>query len=136
MKPRTRLRKFVNVGYNQGTMLFLIIRLVLNALALIAVANVIPGIAVSDFPIALLAAAVIGLVNALVRPLIELLSLPITILTLGLFSLVINALMFGLAAWITPGFSVDGFGPAFWGGLLYAVLATVISWIVTEKGRS
>ncbi|MCR4256746.1 MAG: phage holin family protein [Candidatus Uhrbacteria bacterium] len=117
-------------------MLFLIIRLVLNALALIVVASVIPGIVVSDFPIALLAAVVIGLVNALVRPLIELLSLPITVLTLGLFSLVINALMFGLAAWITPGFSVDGFGPAFWGGLLYAVLATVISWLVKEKGRA
>ncbi len=117
-------------------MLSLIIRLALNALALMLVANVIPGIAVRDFPIALLAAVVIGLVNALVRPLLELLSLPITVLTLGLFSLVINALMFGLAAWITPGFSVAGFGPAFWGGLVYAVLATVIGWFVKERGRS
>jgi putative membrane protein len=117
-------------------MLFFIFRLVLNALALMVVTNLIPGITIQSFPYAILAALVIGLVNALVRPLLELLSLPITILTLGLFSLVINALMFGLAAWITPGFSVDGFGPAFWGGLLYAVLATVISWIVTEKGRS
>jgi putative membrane protein len=111
-----------------------IIRLVLNALALIVVANVIPGISIQSFPYALLAAFVIGLVNALVRPLLEILSLPITILTLGLFSLVINALMFALAAWLTPGFTVMGFGPAFWGGLLYAVLATVISWIVSEKG--
>lgn len=126
----------MNVGYNQSTMLFFIFRLVLNALALMVVTNLIPGITIQSFPYAILAALVIGLVNALVRPLLELLSLPITILTLGLFSLVINALMFGLAAWITPGFSVDGFGPAFWGGLLYAVLATVISWIVTEKGRS
>jgi len=115
-------------------MLFFIIRLVLNALSLIVVASVIPGIAVESFPIAILAAVVIGLVNALIRPLIELLSLPITILTFGLFSLIINALMFGLAAWFTPGFSVAGFGPAFWGGLLYAVLATVIGWIVNEKG--
>lgn len=117
-------------------MLYFIIRLVLNALALIIVANVIPGIAVRDFPIALLAAVVIGLVNALVRPLLELLSLPITILTLGLFSLVINALMFALAAWITPGFDVAGFGPAFWGGLVYAVLATVVGWLVKERGRA
>ena len=115
-------------------MLYFIIRLVLNALSLIVVASVIPGIAVESFPIAILAAVVIALVNALIRPLIELLSLPITILTFGLFSLIINALMFGLAAWFTPGFSVAGFGPAFWGGLLYAVLATVIGWIVSEKG--
>ena len=113
-----------------------IIRLVLNALALIIVANVIPGISIQSFPIAIIAAIVIGVVNALVRPILELLSLPITILTLGLFSLVINALMFGLAAWLTPGFNVMGFGPAFWGGLLYAVLATVISWMVSEKGAN
>lgn len=113
-------------------MLF-IIRLVLNALALIIVANIVPGISIQSFPIAILAAVVIGLVNALIRPLLEILSLPITILTLGLFSLVINALMFALAAWLTPGFSVAGFGPAFWGGLVYAVLATVVSWIVKEK---
>ena len=115
-------------------MLYFIVRLVLNALSLVVVASVIPGIAVVSFPIAILAAVVIGLVNALIRPLIELLSLPITILTFGLFSLVINALMFGLAAWFTPGFTVAGFGPAFWGGLLYAVLATVIGWIVNEGG--
>jgi len=115
-------------------MLFFIIRLVLNALSLIVVASVVPGVAVRSFPIAILAAVVIALVNALIRPFIELLSLPITILTFGLFSLVINALMFGLAAWFTPGFTVDGFGPAFWGGLLYAVLATLIGWIINEGG--
>jgi len=111
-----------------------IIRLVLNALALMLVANLVPGITVQSFPIALLAAVVIGLVNALIRPVLEILSLPITVLTLGLFSLIINALMFGLAAWLTPGFMVAGFGPAFWGGLIFAVLSTVISWIVNEKG--
>ncbi len=110
-----------------------IIRLVLNGLALLLVANFIPGITVVSFPIAILAAVVIAIVNAFVRPLLEILSLPITILTLGLFSLVINALMFGLAAWLTPGFNVAGFGPAFWGGLVFAVLATVVSWIVNDK---
>ncbi len=115
--------------------MYLLLRIVLNALALIIVASMIPGISVESFPIALLAAVVIGLVNALIRPLLELLSLPITILTLGLFSLVINALMFALAAWLTPGFSVAGFGPAFWGGLLYAVLATVIGWMITTPAQ-
>ncbi|MEI7511857.1 MAG: phage holin family protein [Candidatus Uhrbacteria bacterium] len=110
-----------------------IIRLVLNALVLVVVASVVPGIYVESFPIAMLAALVIGVVNALVRPFFEILSLPITILTLGLFSLVINAAMFGFAAWLTPGFSVSGFGPAFWGGLIFAVLATVVSWVVNEK---
>jgi putative membrane protein len=114
--------------------MYLLIRLVLNALALMLVANVVPGISVQSFPIALLAAVIIGLVNALIRPILQILSLPITILTLGLFCLVINAAMFGLAAWLTPGFTVMGFWPAFWGALIYGALTTVISWIVNEKG--
>ncbi|MCC7523060.1 phage holin family protein [Candidatus Uhrbacteria bacterium] len=113
-------------------MLFLV-RLVLNALALMLVAYLIPGIGLSGFGTAVIAALVIGLVNALVRPLVELLSLPVTILTLGLFSLVINAAMFGLAAWFVPGFTIVGFGPAFWGALLYTVFAWLVSSFVGGK---
>lgn len=109
-------------------MLRFIARLVINALALLLVAYVIPGIGISGFGIALLAAFVIAVINALIRPILEILSLPITLLTLGLFSLVINALMFGLAAWLVPGFSVAGFGPAFWGGLVF--------WVVSWAGNS
>lgn len=106
-------------------MLQLLARILLNALAVMLVAYLVPGVTVSGFPMAFLAALVIGLINALIRPLIELLSLPITILTLGLFTLVINALMFWLASAIVPGFTVSGFGAAFWGGLVF----WVVSWL-------
>jgi putative membrane protein len=108
-------------------MMLFIVRLVLNALALMLVAYLVPGVGVSGFGIAVIAALVIGLVNALIRPLVEILSLPVTILTLGLFSLIINAAMFALAAWFVPGFELGGFGPAFWGALLYTVFAWLVS---------
>ncbi len=102
--------------------MYLIARLVLNALALMLVAYLIPGVTVTSFVMALFAAIIIGLVNALIRPLLQVLSFPVTILTLGLFTLVINALMFWIAAALAPGFSVSGFGPAFWGGLVFSVI--------------
>lgn len=114
-------------------MMLFIVRLVLNALALMLVAYLIPGVGISGFGIAVIAALVIGLVNALIRPLVEILSLPVTILTLGLFSLIINAAMFALAAWFVPGFSLAGFGPAFWGALLYTVFAWLVSSFVGDK---
>lgn len=114
-------------------MILFIVRLVLNALALMLVAYLIPGIGLSGFGTAVIAALVLGLVNALIRPLVSLLALPVTILTLGLFSLVINAAMFGLAAWFVPGFSIAGFGPAFWGALLYTVFAWLVSSFVGDK---
>lgn len=114
-------------------MMKIIARLVLNALALMLIAYLIPGVLVRDFPIALLAALIIGLVNALIRPLIGLLSLPITILTLGLFSLVLNALMFWLAAYLAPGFEVAGFVPAFWGGLVFSVISWATNAAIFDK---
>ena len=116
-------------------MLKIIVRLVINALALMLIAYIIPGVMVRDFPIALLAALIIGLVNALIRPLLELLSLPITILTLGLFSLVINALMFWLAAYFAPGFDVAGFVPAFWGGLIFWVISWATNSAIFDKNK-
>ena len=104
-------------------MLFLI-RLVLNALSLIVVANVVPGIAVRSFPIALLAAVVIGLVNALIRPILLVLTLPINVVTLGLFTLVVNALMFWLASSVVKGFDVADFKAAFLGALVF----WLVSW--------
>ncbi len=99
-------------------MLRFLIRLVLSALALMLIAYLVPGIHVT-FVSALIAALVIGLINALIRPLLVLLTLPITIITLGLFLLIVNAALFGLAALLVPGFTVDGFVPALIGSLLY-----------------
>jgi putative membrane protein len=98
--------------------MFFILRLVINALIIIGIAYLVPGITVSSFYTALLVAVILGLVNAILRPILILLTLPVNILTLGLFTLVINALLFWLVSTIIKGFTVDGFMPAFWGALL------------------
>lgn len=113
-------------------MLQVIIRLLLSALGVMLVAYLVPGIAVASFWIALLAAIVIGVVNALVRPILNLLALPITVLTLGLFSLIVNAACFGLAAWLVPGFTVAGFGPAFWGALALSIYGWLVNVLITD----
>jgi len=102
-------------------------RWILSALALIAVAYVLPGVHVESFGIALITAAVLGLINTLVRPVLLILTLPITLLTLGLFTLVINALMFYLAAAIIPGFEVSNFWYALLGALVYGALTLLIN---------
>lgn len=102
----------------------ILIRFVLNALAVMAAAYIVPGISVRSFWTALIAAIVIGLVNALIRPILLILTLPINIVTLGLFTLVVNALMFWLAASLVKGFDVVGFGAAFWGALVF----WLVSW--------
>jgi putative membrane protein len=99
----------------------------LNALALLAVAYLMPSIEVSGFGGALIAAAVIGLVNMLIRPLLVLLTLPITLLTLGLFILVINGLLFFGVGALLEGFEVQGL----WSGMLGALLYSLISWALT-----
>ncbi len=108
--------------------MILLARLFLNALAVMVVAYLVPGVSVTSFPSAFIAAIVIGLVNALIRPLVLLLSLPVTILTLGLFTFVINALMFWLASKIVPGFDISGFWPAFWGSLVF----WIVSWLTNS----
>ena len=99
----------------------------LNALALLAVAYLMPSIEVSGFGGALIAAAVIGIVNMLIRPLLVLLTLPITLLTLGLFILVINGLLFFGVGALLEGFEVQGL----WSGMLGALLYSLISWALT-----
>ena len=101
----------------------LLIRWLLSATALILIAYYVPGIAVKSFYSALVAALILGLINALIRPVFIIFTLPINILTLGLFTLIINALMFWLASSIVKGFFVAGFWPAFWGALLMGVVS-------------
>lgn len=100
-----------------------IIRLVINAVAVYVTAWLLPGISVGDdIGTVLFVALVIGLINAFVKPIVKLLTCPLTILTLGLFIFVINALMLLLAARIVPGFVIAGFAPAFWGAILLAIV--------------
>jgi putative membrane protein len=103
-----------------------IVRWVLLAAALLLVAHLYAGVSVASFTSALIAAFVIGLLNTLVRPLLVLLTLPVTLLTLGLFLFVINALMFWAAASVLEGFNVAGFGAALIGSLLYSVCGMII----------
>jgi putative membrane protein len=104
----------------------IIVRWLLLAAALLLVANVYPGVSVRGFGAAMVAALVLGLFNTLVRPLLVLLTLPVTLLTLGLFLFVINALMFWAAAGVLDGFNVTGFAAALIGSLLYSLCGMVI----------
>lgn len=104
----------------------IIVRWLLLAAALLLVANVYSGVTVAGFGTALWAALVIGLFNTLVRPLLVLLTLPVTLVTLGLFLFVINALMFWAAASLLDGFNVAGFWAALAGSLIYSLCGMVI----------
>lgn len=104
----------------------LLLQWVLSAVALLCVAYLYSGVQVQSFGAALIASLVIGLFNVALRPVLVLLTLPVTVLTLGLFLFVINALLFWAAASILEGFHVNGFGAALWGSLLYSLLGLVI----------
>lgn len=114
----------------------LIFRWLLNAIALLVVANVVPGFGVDTFYTALIAALVLGLVNALIRPILLILTLPINILTLGLFTFVLNALMIWFASTIVKGFDVQGFVPAFLAGLLLWVVSMGTNWLIKHAEES
>lgn len=109
----------------------LLLRWILNAGVLLLIARFMPGIGVTGWYAALIAALVLGLVNAIIRPIVIFFTLPINILTLGLFTFIINALLFWFVASVVDGFSVNGFAPAFWG----ALVITVASWIISSVLR-
>ena len=111
-------------------MLSLLARWIVNAAALLLVAYVYPGVHVESFFAAAMAALVLGLINAVIRPILVILTLPVTLLTLGLFLFVINALLFWFVAEIVKGFHVDGFLAALIGSILYSLVTLLTSWIV------
>ena len=113
-------------------MLKLLLKWLLSAAALLGVAYIYGGVSVASFGTAMFAAAIIGLLNMLVRPILVILTIPITLLTLGLFLFVINALMFWAASGLIGGFHVNGFGAALLGSLIYSALGVVID-AVLEK---
>jgi len=111
-------------------MLTLLARWIVNAAALLLVAYMYSGVQVGSFTAALIAALVLGLVNAVVRPIFVILTLPVTVLTLGLFLFVINALLFWLVAEVVSGFTVTGFMAALIGSLLFTIITTLTSWLL------
>ena len=110
-----------------------LIHLAIVAASLWVAAYLIPGVHVGSVSALLIAALVLGLVNALVRPILTILTLPITILTLGLFYLVVNGVAFALAASLVPGFEIAGLGSAILGALLVSLVSSVLGSILAPR---
>jgi putative membrane protein len=107
-----------------------ILRWVINAVLLMLIPYVVPGVAIKNFWTALVAALVLAFVNALIKPVLILLTLPINLLTLGLFILVINALMFWLVSAVVKGFYISGFWPAFFAALAFSIFSLVLNYLL------
>jgi putative membrane protein len=104
-----------------------------SAVSLVVTAKLVPGIEISSFGVAAVAAIVMGLVNAIVRPLLVLFTLPLTILSLGAFLLVVNAIVFALVAYLSPaGFIVSGFWAAFFGAIVLSIVSSILGGFVVK----
>lgn len=111
-----------------------ILRAVISAIGLWIATRWVDGLSIDGAPTLLLAGALLGVVNALVRPVAVVLTFPITLVTLGLFLLVVNAGMLSLVAWVLPGFSVAGFWSALWGSLIVSLTGWIGSWFIGPRG--
>ena len=116
-------------------MLKMLVHWVLSALCLLLVAQFVPGFFVRGFGTALIAPIVIGLVNGTIGMLLKIVTFPLTLVTFGLFWLLINALMLKFAALFVPGFEVRGLWPAFWGGLILSVLNMIIRQVLKNRNE-
>ncbi len=112
-----------------------LVRALVNALAIWLATEIVPGIEARSWATVAAAALVLGLVNAIVRPVLLVLTLPLTLVTLGLFLFVLNALCLWLTSVIVPGFEVHGFWPAFWGALIVSALSWIVNGFVSDRGR-
>ncbi|MGH7896834.1 MAG: phage holin family protein [Candidatus Binatia bacterium] len=112
----------------------LLIRWLLNSFALWVVSQIVPGIRVEGLGPTIVAALVLGIFNAILRPILLILTLPLNLLTLGLFTFVINALMLALTAAVVPGFVVEGFGSALLAALLLSIVSFVLNAFMTDSG--
>jgi len=113
----------------------ILVRTLIIALGLGLASVLIPGVSISGAGTLVLAALLLGLVNAIIRPLLVLLTLPITLITLGLFLLIVNAAMFALVAAMLDAFVVSGFFAAFFGALIVSLTSTLASWCIGPDGR-
>jgi putative membrane protein len=112
----------------------LLIRFLVTGIAVLVASEVVPGISLDSVSAGLAAAVVLALLNAVVRPVLYLLSLPFIIVTLGLFMVIVNALLLQLAAWLVKGFHVEGFWPSILGAVLISLVSTVLNLWVSERG--
>ena len=110
-----------------------LIKWFVNIIALLVVIHVIAGVSIENLQTVLVAALILGLLNAFLRPFILILTLPITILTFGLFTLFINGFLFYIAAKFVRGFTVAGFWNAFWAALLFSIISSLLNFLLTPK---
>lgn len=113
----------------------LLLALVINALALLATAYIVPGFKVENFTSAILASIVLGVVNTFIKPALSFITAPLTIITLGLFAFVVNAVVLFIVAWIVPGLEIEGWLPAILGGIVLAVVSTILSSVLKDLGK-
>lgn len=113
----------------------LLMALVINAVAFLTTAYAVPGFRVDNFTSALLAAVVLGVVNTFIKPILSFVTLPLTVATLGLFAFVVNAVVLFIVAWVVPGFDIAGWLPAILGGIVLAVVATILSSVLKDLGK-
>jgi len=113
----------------------LVIRWIINSTALLVVAHLVSGVALDNWVTVFVAALVLGLLNAFLRPVLIFLTLPVTILSLGLFTLVINAFLFYLASHLVRGFHVAGFGQAFVAALVFSIVSFLLNLFIRSDGR-
>jgi putative membrane protein len=112
-----------------------LVRLIVNAAAVFLAANLVPGIAVSSFAVALLAGLILGFVNAIIKPILFVLTLPFTIVTLGLFIFVVNAICLALVAWLVPGLTISGFWAALFGAIVISLVSWALNMILADEPR-
>jgi putative membrane protein len=112
----------------------LLIRFLVTGIAVLVASEVVPGISLDSLSAGIAAAVVLALLNALVRPVLYLLTLPFIIVTLGLFMVIVNALVLQLAAWLVKGFHVEGFWASVLGAILISVVSTVLNLFISERG--
>jgi putative membrane protein len=113
----------------------LFIRFVVTGVAVLTAAKIVPGIHIDGVPAGAATVIVLALLNAVVRPVLYLFSFPVIMFSLGLFMVIINALLLHLTAWLVTGFTVDGFWPSVWGALLISVVSTVLNLLISEEGK-
>ncbi len=119
------------IDYDRG--MRLVLRFLLNALALMVAAWAIPGVTLTSPSAALIAGIVLGFINAVIRPVLVVLTFPFTLVTLGLFIFVVNAICLALTAWLVPGFSISGFGAALGGALIVSLVSWVASALLVDR---
>jgi putative membrane protein len=112
--------------------MILLLRLLINAAALLVLPQIVSGVTVSGWYTAIISAIILGILNTVIRPVVQILALPISVLTLGVFALVINALFFWFVSSFVDGFAVSGFWAAFWG----ALFMSAISWLTNALLKS